>query len=1270
MPNSNPLDISGDDISLLNDTDLRNLIGLLCEAEFRLFGLSLSGIRYGGNQDAKDGGIDVMIESESPLPQSSFICRPVVGIQVKRPDMSRGKIISEIRPEGRIRPAIKSLIEKKGGYIIISSGSNTTESTYKNRVDAIAEAIEGEEGSKNLKIDFFDRGRIATWVRSHPSLILWVRSRLGKAIYGWQPYGNWSKSPNGVSEEYILDDKLRIIDGNNPKDGSLSIDIGIAKLRERLRNPSGCVRLVGLSGVGKTRLVQALFDDRVCENPLDPTLAFYTDLSDGPQPDPKAFALYLSRNSKRAILIIDNCTQELHRKLTEACKQSSGVLSILTIEYDVRDDVPEETQVYKLQSASTEVIEKIILRRFPFISRSDLSLIADFSDGNARIALALANTMKAGETLSGFKDQQLFERLFWQGHQPDDNLLEVAETLSLLYSFDGVSIDDQSELATLSKLTELTLRQIFRKISILKERDLLQSRSKWRAILPHAIANRLAKRALETIPRKLIETTIFYSGNERLIKSFSRRISYLHDSQVAVELVSSWISKDGWLGSAIFNLSQFGVTFLKNVSPICPSEFLDLIESTVNDEEKGRQFTSRENKRFYDIVKILRHIAYDELYFERSILLIAKFAKYEDENEKLNSTRDCLKSLFFIHLSGTHTSLEVRANVVRDMLSSNELSLQKIGLLALEASLETGNFNTHFSPNFGARPRDYGYRPSSETEVAEWFNTFIEICTEHILSSSRSAPLAKQVLASNFSGLWVKAKVYQSLETSVKAIRAQQLWNEAWISSLNIFKYYGRQSPIPELNRLSILRKTLRPESLEGLTRAYVLSGQNIIWDLDNESIEDSSNEGLEAVTEKVRTIGSLLAKNTSVCDHLLPQLITMFSNQMFSLGLGYGIGSRNKMTAWNRIYRQVSNTSKENLNTNFIQGFLSACSKDEQDTCNLILDQLIEDSFLGQYLPALQAACKIDDAGLKRFHRYLDLSTADVQHFDSISYGRLHESINDNDLANLLERILKKQNGFITAVEILRMRFFGKEDPSLHSEALLTVGTKTLSTYNFTTGKQNQSIDYSLSEIAKVCLSNKEDRLKARAICRNLYNSFDANIIFSPNFKLFLRSLSKVQPKAFLDVFVEPVDSTASGHLHLNDYGLDDINDNLLIEWCEENPSARKIQLAKSIQTFEFDTESKKLVWRKIFDYLTKGTENLDLILDSIAELSVPDLWSRHLPDIFEDRVELLQNLQTHPNDKIRSWARELCLKIKNRLSEAIEWQRNTSWDIDESFE
>ena len=59
------LEVTGEDIQSLNDTRLRDLIGLLCEADYRRASISVAGISWGGNQDAGDGGFDVLVSSIS-----------------------------------------------------------------------------------------------------------------------------------------------------------------------------------------------------------------------------------------------------------------------------------------------------------------------------------------------------------------------------------------------------------------------------------------------------------------------------------------------------------------------------------------------------------------------------------------------------------------------------------------------------------------------------------------------------------------------------------------------------------------------------------------------------------------------------------------------------------------------------------------------------------------------------------------------------------------------------------------------------------------------------------------------------------------------------------------------------------------------------------------------------------------------------------------------------------------------------------------------------
>ena len=412
------VEITGDDIAALGDADLRALIGLLCEADYRLAGLPTKGIKWGGHQNAADGGLDVVVRDSISPPGTSFVPKNITGFQVKKSDMPKVEIIKEMRPKGSLRESIKTLIQENGAYIIVSSNGSTAETALARRINAMKEAVVDEIDHKNLHLDFFDRGRVATWLRSHPSMILWVRNKIGKPLQGWRSYENWANSPGGVEEGYLFDDGLRLHDGTKTTGQELPVENGLLRLRYALSIPGTSVRLVGLSGVGKTRLVQALFDDRLGENALNKYQAIYADVSDKPVPDPVTIANQFINDKTRAILIIDNCPPDLHHRLTQICSRQQSTVSLLTVEYDVRDDLPEETRVFRLEPASDNIIEKLISKRFAHISQVDTRTIASFSGGNARVAIALANTVQFGETLSRLNNEELFKRLFWQPPRP------------------------------------------------------------------------------------------------------------------------------------------------------------------------------------------------------------------------------------------------------------------------------------------------------------------------------------------------------------------------------------------------------------------------------------------------------------------------------------------------------------------------------------------------------------------------------------------------------------------------------------------------------------------------------------------------------------------------------------------------------------------------------------------------------------------------------------------------------------------------------------
>src|SRR5713101_5079940 len=97
------LEITPDHIAELADDDLRELIGLLCEAELAKRGLPVSAVTYGGNQRAGDGGLDVRVALPEGAAAADYVPRPNTGFQVKRQDMPRAAIIKEICPSGAVR---------------------------------------------------------------------------------------------------------------------------------------------------------------------------------------------------------------------------------------------------------------------------------------------------------------------------------------------------------------------------------------------------------------------------------------------------------------------------------------------------------------------------------------------------------------------------------------------------------------------------------------------------------------------------------------------------------------------------------------------------------------------------------------------------------------------------------------------------------------------------------------------------------------------------------------------------------------------------------------------------------------------------------------------------------------------------------------------------------------------------------------------------------------------------------------------------------------
>lgn len=1095
------------------------------------------------------------------------------------------------------------------------------------------------------------------------------------------PYENWANAPGGIEEEYLLDDGIRLHDGTNPKDKGMSAKDGLQKLRSALSTPGTSVRLAGLSGVGKTRLVQAMFDERVGEQALNRSQAFYTNMSDSPAPDPRTFAEQLIANKTRALLIVDNCPPDLHRRLTQICSGSRSGVSLLTVEYDVRDDLPDETSVFRLEPASEEIIEKLINKRFPHISQVDARTIAIFSGGNARVAISLANTVRQGETLSGFHDEELFERLFRQRHESNENLLISAEVCSLVYSFEGTDTNsEKSELNFLASLVGKSGHELYRDVRVLKERDLVQSRDVWRAVLPHAIANRLAKLALESIPKDTLVQAFLHSGSERLIKSFTRRLNYLHDCNPAIEIVNDWLAPDGWIGKENCNFSAFGMEIFRNIAPVSPGKALEAIERAANGDE-GSRFTSRDHTHFTEFVWLLRHLAYDPELFDRSVNLMCRYALSEKPGENYNSTRDALKSLFFIYLSGTHASVEARAKIIEELVDSEDQDKQELGLFLLDAALETWHFIASHEFGFGARPRDFGWQPKTRDDVIHWYETFIDICTRLALSGQPIAQKARKVLSDNLRGLWTKGRMFEALENSAKRIHKQQAWNEGWVAVQGIIRYDSKGFKKEILGKLLELEKLLKPNNLYERARTYALSNQHRTFDLgDNIDGNEDASSGWRRVEETTRKIGAQVAQDMPTLNALLPELVSTHNTRLFSFGRGLADGCSDKKELWQTLRTQFEKTPSDKRQINVFMGFLSSCAESDPVFYTSALDDLINDELLGEWFPAFQTTSIIDQRGVERLRKALDTGIAKIHTFQYLAWGRAHESITDDDLADLLKKMLSKEGGIGTVIEILNMRFYApKEESPVCSRSLIAVARDAVSMYAFPDERgRHGSLDYELAQIAQICLNGLEGINAATEICRHLAEASADYHIHAFDYPGLLNILARTQPFVFLDVFLgnDKIEDYQRRRMLRHGFESDDpnplnqISDGDLISWCDNNPSHRYPLIVSAMQAFSQSAEIDGFAWKPIVYTILEKAPDLSAVLENLARSIRPSGWSGSLAEILEKRSVLFQNLYQHDNAEIRAWAKSQYSALQEAIKRERQWEEHNDRKRNESFE
>lgn len=1251
-------ELEATDITALNDGDLRELVARLCEAELIQQGVPPSSVTWGGAQEAADGGLDVYVKSIQVIPSPIFVPRENTGFQVKKHSMGRSACKKEMEEQGKPKAVIKDIAALKGAYIIVSGKDDCSEKMVSERLSGMKEASAPIQGKEGLLLDFYGRDRLLNWLRRHPGVALWVRSRLGKPLAGWRPYSRWAATPQGQDDEFLADDHLCVTDANSSSKEPISASAGIQLTRDRLRKLGSTVRITGLSGVGKTRFAQALFEPSVGSEALPASDVIYADLGNDLTPTASELVAYLIANDFATYLVLDNCPPDVHRNLQKQVAQNSAKLHLLTIEYDISDDRPEETEVVHLEPTSEATVSRLVQKRFPDLGHVNADRIAEFSGGNARVALALASRVSADETLSNFSDEDLFRRLFMQRKGHSQDLLQSAEALALVYSFNVARSELNDELNVLGAIAGMGRQVLHRDQAELFRRQLVQQRGNWRAILPHALANRLAKRALENISPDDINAELFKAENLRLLQSCAHRMGYLHDFEPARELAHTWIQPGAPLHN-IASCSEKLLVVLVHVAPVFPNVVLRSIEQA----SATPGFASRNNGNFIQLVRLLCHLAYEDETFDQAAEMLLKFAETEKAGENNNSIVGQMKQLFSLHLSGTEATPKRRQAFIQKLINSEDPRNREIASQLLHSAFEANHWSSHATFHFGARKRGFGWSPKDHSEKIAWYVGYIRLL-QPVLSSIREedSSWAKLLLAGHFRGLWSFVGCFDVFEEIIQDHGRKGQWPEMWIAIKWAIHFDGDQLAPALLARLELLERLTAPSDLYSEIEAYALTD---IWE-HAEARGGSFEESAKIISDKVTKLGMLTASNPEYLDRLGVKLWDTRTNSLWLFGKGLAEGSADCVLLFDLLVASFHTHRSEPVYLNLMQGYISGVHDAKPYQAREILERVVDISALKPYAVSLLCAVPIAPWISRKLLELAREGNLEAWRFEQISYGRVHEAILDSDFAPLLSSINALDKGYLSVINILSMRFFGQDrheySPTENLRAVGRAAIRCLVSAHRDELKRVQL--HQVDRVLEESFSTSTPESEVKEIVELLCEGIETYRLYNFELTEVTTTLIKKYPELVLDtVFNGREKEKALAFMLFRDRAgrevqtLNDIPVDRIMAWCGSNQD-RITKVANAVHAYSVDSSadlslehSKRIVLSEHIKCLMETAADKLAIVEIIFKGTMPDSWSSSLAEILESRSIAFAELLDHLSPEVRLLAKTKLSLLQQRI-------------------
>ncbi|MCY4223672.1 MAG: type II toxin-antitoxin system MqsA family antitoxin [Bacteroidetes bacterium] len=1263
-----PFDITGDEISSLRPQELDKLLLTLLTAEAELNYLSIRDLKIAENINAPDSGEDGRILWSNGPDNTQFLPGRFCVFQLKAREMYPGDVEKEMCVKGKekIKPLLRSVIENHGHYIIIST-KQCNQLQIKKRNNKILTVLQTNGlGAYKDQVHFMDGGKLTEWVNSNPHIALWVREKLNL-----RPLGNLITLEHWSSRSEHFGDFVE--------------DPRLIKLVDRINNtaiqPQGVLRVVGLSGIGKSRLCLEALKRISTVNGNYGTLSdyvMYTELySNGGPEDVIHLVERLSISGGRAIIVVDECPPKIHNKLKRIIQYNNSRITLITL----YDEVPEwvNSETIEIEATHIQVIQQIIKNVTGAMDSTDQARIASLSDGFPDVAIRIAKESNMTGHFMDPTDGKLIDQfILGLDTRGGNQLLRSAQLLSV---FDQAKLDYNfghpnqggNDLSIIAELDErISPDLLYEDIQELIEQKIVKNRGNFVTLQPQPIAIRLAVRRWKRWNESFWDKVLAGNIGHQLNISAAKRLGEMNATDIAKKVVRHVCRINGPFDQDDCFDHSGNVLVLSELAKSNPSSVVECIERRFKSIDDLGKLSDHVRKHLFTA---LSYIVFHSETFEKGASLLLQLEVARQATDLPDSSKP-FAALFSSELGSTQADgqqrLQFLEEIIVDAIEKRNCAYLKCIIDALSEGLKTDWFSRMISSEIqGSRKILEPWSPISHEEWFDYVNKCLIFLGKLAQQTDDVGEKARLEIGNMIPSL-VLAGFFETIEKIINDLNVVSDFRMNALRELNVTLEYSSDKIEKQLqHKINILVETLAPTSLQERVQKYLAE-----YPMREFGEEDQHNNDISEIAPE-------LIEHRSILLEILPKICS--GNHFRAYELGESIAQHDQSTELLApMIDAVTNVHSDSRNYDLLLGYLNGLYVNSPDKVEDFKENAFQSSELSKV--AIMICSKI---GLKVHDIDLAidamingiLSPWDLHHWAKIF---VIERVEPEKVTELIDTMIDYSgSSYVLAIAILGRILLHQPSNSSSLEfhdfgPQLDKLVMNLNRWNReklaipaqvqNSGIEITMIEYYLEQIVKWMLEGGRrvsDSCKFALQIAQVYVHTDQGHELNAGFSIPNSILIQL-----LEEFPDIVWQIIGGRI-IQDYTfaqrmrfvLGDpyvikrnhkppimcISEDVLLAWCHAHPEHGPSFLAQCVPFLSKDDgEITPFMVRLLNDF---GDRND--VRKSVQIHMHPYHWIDSCTGHYKRLVKVFEQLSNHPNPRLRPWAREIKGKLVERLAQ-----------------